>query len=109
MGCLGYADDLALIAPSTSALRRMLACCVLFASEMHLSFNAAKTQLVCFRRHKTIPVTDVVIFCGQPLHFSDTVVHLGHTLSCDLSDTADVVQKTRTFSRQANSVLLNFG
>ena len=44
-----YADDLALIAPSAHALRRMLQVCSDFASEKNLIFNAGKTQLICFR------------------------------------------------------------
>ena len=34
--------------------------------------------------------------CGQELTFTDIVVHLGHTLSCDLSDSEDI-EKTKDF------------
>ena len=46
-------------------------------------------------------------FCGQELTFTDTVVHLGHTLSCDLSDSEDI--KTKDFIRCANCLLASFG
>ena len=52
--CLCYADDLALLAPSAHALRRMLKVCSDFAMERNLMFNAGKTQLICFRRHRSI-------------------------------------------------------
>ena len=47
-GAVCYADDIALIAPSPSALRHMLKTCSLFASEHSLTFNASKTQLIKF-------------------------------------------------------------
>ena len=48
-------------------------------------------------------------FCGQKLTFTDIVVHLGHTLSCDLSDSEDIENKTKDFIRSANCLLANFG
>ena len=49
-GAVCYADDIALIAPSSSALRLMLNTCNQFASSHSLIFNAAKTQLIkCLR------------------------------------------------------------
>ena len=66
-GCDGmfvcYADDLALIASSAHALRRMLHICLDFASEK--IFNAGKTQLICFCSHKSVVVDERFDFCGQ--------------------------------------------
>ena len=50
---LCYADDFALIAPSAHVLRRMLQVCLDFASEKNFTFNARKTQLICFRSYKS--------------------------------------------------------
>ena len=47
-GAVCYADDIALIAPSASALRLMLRTCTQFASSHSLIFNASKTQLIKF-------------------------------------------------------------
>lgn len=43
------------------------------------------------------------------LTFVDTVAHLGHTLSCNLSDSEDIEIKTKDFNRHANCLVLNFG
>lgn len=43
------------------------------------------------------------------LTFVDTVVHMGHTLSCNLSDQEDIEIKTKDFIRHARCLLLNFG
>ena len=48
VGSLCYADDIALLAPSPSALRILLRECERFATDHNLIFNAAKTQLIMF-------------------------------------------------------------
>jgi len=48
VGAACYADDVALLAPSPSALRMMLHCCEDFAGSRGLIFNASKTQLFRF-------------------------------------------------------------
>ena len=109
-GCLCYADDLAVLAPSAHALRRMLKVCFdLIAMERNLMFNAGKTQLICFQRHRSIVVDDCIKFCGQKLNFSDSVCHLGHMLSCDPSDSIDIEMKIKEFIRCANCLYLNLG
>ena len=47
-GAVCYADDIVLLAPCPSALRIFLNICSTFADTHGLSFNANKTQLVCF-------------------------------------------------------------
>ena len=59
-GCLCYADDLALLAPSAHALRRMLKVCSDFAMERNLMFKARKTQLILFSSSQ--------VHCGWCLH-----------------------------------------
>ena len=44
-GAVCYADDIALIAPSASALHLMLRACTQFASSHSLIFDTFKTQL----------------------------------------------------------------
>ena len=109
VGCLCYEDDPALLAPSVYALRRMLKICSEFPAERNLVFNAGKTQLICFCQHRSIVVDDCIEFCGQKLCFSDSVSHLGHILSCYLSDSSDIENKTKKFIRCANCLQLNFG
>ena len=52
-GAVCYADDIVLLAPSASALRRMLSICDSFATSHGLLFNADKNQLICFRARKS--------------------------------------------------------
>ena len=83
----------------------------LFAAEFKLTFNATKTQLVCFRSSKSkIHLTsDTFLLDGHPLHFSDTATHLGHLLHYNLDDTDDVARVCSEMCRKANSILHTFG
>ena len=60
---LAYADDIVLLAPCASALRRMLNICNNFATEHGLIFNPNTTQLICFRRFKLI--TNPPVICSR--------------------------------------------
>ena len=88
-----YADDIALLAPSLSALQIMLEICTQYASLHSLIFNASKTQLIIFSRLSAFSVDSPLTFCflGQRLCFSQSIVHIGHILSHDLSDRKDIV------------------
>ena len=69
MGAVCYADDLALLAPSPSALRLMLKTCTLFAETHSLSFNSKKTQLIKFACCRSDEVVNLC-FCGDTLQLS---------------------------------------
>ena len=88
-----YVDNIALLAPSLSALQIMLETCTHYASLHSLIFNASKTQLIKFSRLSAFSVDSPLNFCflGQRLCFSQSIVHLGHILSHDLSDKIDIV------------------
>ena len=44
VGALAYADDIILVAPTASALHKLLSICGDYASEYCISFNAAKSK-----------------------------------------------------------------
>ena len=48
VGALAYADDVVLLAPTATALRRMLSICDCYASEYCISFNAIKSKCLVF-------------------------------------------------------------
>jgi hypothetical protein len=48
IGALAYADDIVLLAPSATEMRRLLAICDEFAADFNLSFNASNSQCMFF-------------------------------------------------------------
>ena len=108
VGAVCYADDLALLAPSLSALRIMLDTCIRYASSHSLVFNASKTQLIRFSRTADSFCMDSSIhfsFLGQRLYFSKSVIHLGHILTNDLSDSEDIASIKKDLCKKANCLL----
>ena len=104
VGAVCYADDVALLAPSPTALRLMLKTCNSFADSHSLIFNVNKTQLVKFSRTPQLN-TAQFSFCGESLEFSRSVIHLGHILSYDLSDTEDIIAKKKDLCCKANCMV----
>ena len=97
------------MAPSVSALKQMLRCCERYASIHGLKFNPAKTQLIKFSMYAaSSPTPPCIKFCGLPLEFSNTVVHLGNILSFDLNDSEDILLKCRDMLTKFNALLSCF-
>ena len=107
-GAICYADDIVLLAPCPSALRIMLQICDKYAQNHGLSFNADKTQLICFRTHQTRSCTANIVFNNTILKFQEEVTHLGHILSYDLDDKKDILRAIKDINRKANSILCTF-
>ena len=111
VGALCYADDIALLAPSSAALRLMLDTYSSFASCSSLLFNASKTQLSLVRFSCTCsshcsPAS--FFFNGLELNLGHSDKHLGHLLSFNLSDTDDIVRVKNDLIRKANCMLHSF-
>ena len=54
-GAFGYADDVALVAPSLYSLRCMIATCEEFANEYQIDFNPTKSKLILLSKHRSYP------------------------------------------------------
>ena len=103
-----YADDIALLAPSPSALCLMLDKCTSFAESHSLVFNAGKTQLIKFHRGTSSVDQVHFSFLGQRLQLNSSVRHLGHVLSSDLLDNEDIISIKKDLCRKANHILSTF-
>jgi hypothetical protein len=112
VGVLAYTDDLALLAPSASAMRKLLATCEHFAERFSLSFNAAKSKCMRFAPFDTLhckgtlPTFEIH---GGAIEFVDQWMHLGHTLTTDLTTDADVIRSRNVLIGQMNNFLCQFG
>ena len=107
VGSVCYADDIALLAPSPSALRSMLDTCISFAEHHHLTFNPDKTQLIKFYRCADA-ISPRFVFLGQSLSLRTSVTHLGHILTHNLNDDEDIASAIKDMCCKANCMLHTF-
>jgi arginine exporter protein ArgO len=113
VGALAYADDIVLLAPSASALRRMLAICENYANEYSITFNASKTKCLVVlpsnRRSLLAYLRDCTFYIGDnPIEYVDSFAHLGHLITNQLTDNADILKRQTDFVRKVNNLLCFF-
>jgi hypothetical protein len=112
VGGLAYADDLVLLAPTAASMRRMLAICDDFARDFHVSFNAAKSKSMMFSpisANSRFSAPSPMFYIGnQVIENINQWLHLGHMLTNDLDDTADITRRCNSFTRQTNNLLCQF-
>ena len=107
VGALAYADDVVLLAPTASALRRMLAICDCYASEYCIAFNALKSKCLVFlpnnRRFLSERLNECTFYVdNKPIEYVDSYSHLGHLITSSMD--ADVVKRRSDFIGQVNNV-----
>ena len=83
--------DIVLLAPSASALRRMLSVCDSYATSHGLVFNAGKTQLICFRSWNSATQLPTILFNNTKMCYVDSALHLSHILTFNLDNREDIV------------------
>jgi len=102
VGAVAYADDLVLLAPSASALRKMLAICDAYAAEYCMSFNAQKAKCLVIlsnacRYLRPLLLDNVFYIGGKPIDFVSSFPHLGNIITDTLDDGPDITKKLGNF------------
>jgi len=87
VGALAYANDIVLIAPTATAMRKRLS-----LSPMYVY------------RHNTTQLNSTQLAVELVQSFR----HLGHTITSQLNDVSDITAKQNTFIGQTNNVLCFF-
>ena len=77
-GAFGYADDLALIAPSLHSLKRMILICERYAEEFSIMFNPSKSKLLCY--NMLTNAVPSIMLCGEVVEVVQFEKHLGNKL-----------------------------
>ena len=113
VGALAYADDVVIIAPTPTAMRKLLSVCEDYACEYHISFNALKSKcLVVVPRSKRFMVEylkDCTFYVqGKPIEFVKSFSHLGHIINVNLTDDEDIIHRRTNFVGQTNNMLCYF-
>jgi len=113
VGALAYADDIVLIAPTATAMRKLLSICGEYAIEYCISFNASKSKCIAalpVNHREQISYLNECCFTvnNKPIEIVQSFQHLGHTITSQLNDVSDVTAKQYAFINQTNNVLRFF-
>ena len=107
-GAVGYADDLMLLSPSVQGLRKMLKVCESYGQLYGVKYNPKKTVCMLFSKQHSKSKPKMTL-CGDELAWVDSVKHLGHVLTYNLSEAIDVRNKKCDMYSRVNTVLANLG
>jgi hypothetical protein len=95
MGALAYADDIVLLAPSPTALRKMLEICDTYALDYNICFNAKMSKCLIvapYSQHYLRNYYTACTFCigNNSIETVDSFSHLDHVITDDLDDSKDI-------------------
>jgi hypothetical protein len=110
-GCIAYADDLVLLAPTIGSLNHLLATAQNWAKLNHLLFNPEKSQVICFsdKKNKWTGISLIPAhFNGRTIPTVTEVLHLGHIISHNLDDSAELMRIGKAFNRQFHAFFNRF-
>ena len=113
VGALAYADDIALLAPTTRAMRLMLGICDDFAQECVIVFNAKKSKCLWVKHSSVINVASnrnpQFVIGGSVIEYVDSWPHLGLIIASSNDDNLDILNRRNSLCGQINDVLCYFG
>lgn len=81
VGCLAYADDLTLIAPSRKALQIMISICEGYALDYDVIFNGPKTLFLIFQGRDCNVTKCSITVNNESIDSVNEGLHLGHCVS----------------------------
>ncbi|XP_061705685.1 uncharacterized protein LOC133516678 [Cydia pomonella] len=98
-----------LLSASACGLAKLISICERYAASHGLVYNVSKSECVIFKvKGKCPPVFPPVRLNGQPLTIVDQFKYLGHVVSADLKDDADIERERRALSVRANMIARRF-
>ena len=95
---LYFADDLALIAPSSNVMQKLITECESYAEVYGLKFNELKSVLLPFKliNFKMKPCMNICLN-GAPIHVETSCRYLGHIIANDLNGNEYIRRQLRCF------------
>ena len=105
-GSFGYADDVALVAPTLYAMDKMIKVCEIFADKFGLLFNPLKSKLLCYNVDN--PDTVYVTLGNTTVRTSLHEKHFGNFISNNIYD-INIKEHVCRFIGKTNAILCDFG
>jgi len=104
MGVIIYADDIALLAPSRSALQKMVNVAAKYGTEMDIRFNPLKSQAMIVGRSHGSDLAPLTLN-GKSIGFVKQFKYLGLTIMSHKKFQCDVSEKVSKYYDSLNSLL----
>ncbi|XP_063385061.1 uncharacterized protein LOC134671173 [Cydia fagiglandana] len=106
---LSYADDMVLLSASVCGIRKLLKVCEDYAHTHGLKYNTVKSQYMVFGVESKIPsVIPPIRINTVALERVYQYKYLGHIVTADLKDDADIERERRALSIRANMIARRF-
>ena len=84
-GVFGYADDIALVAPSLQSLRKVICICEQCAKTHSITFNPNKSKLLCYNVDEADDISPIYLN-GEVIPSVGSDKHLGNYISTNIAD-----------------------
>ena len=104
---LMYADDIVLLSPPAKGMQRLLDNAYAYGCDYDILFNSKKSQLMICDTMK-LGYDRHIILGEAPLTVTNSYKYLGHIITDNLSDEADLEDKERGLYRRCNALLRTF-
>jgi hypothetical protein len=113
VGAFAYADDIVLLSPTPSAMRKLLRICDSYASNYDIIFNADKSKFLVIVANRWRSLSKSMNDCyfsigGKPIENVTSYPHLGHIINSKFSDNDDILHRRNNFIGQTNNILCFF-
>ena len=105
-GAFVYADDITLLAPTSTSLNSRLETCSTFATAFDLRFNSSKTKFMYFSKNNK-DKHDNICFMNTSIDFIECTQLLGVHISNDIAN-RNITSIIHKFYAKVNSVMYDF-
>ncbi|XP_050664361.1 uncharacterized protein LOC126965003 [Leptidea sinapis] len=105
---LSYADDMVLLSPSITGLRKLLSVCEHYANAHGLKYNVSKTKMMVFPAGGGPDMVPEVYLNGTVISVVKQFKYLGHVLTERLQDDEDIERERRALAVRGNMLARRF-
>ena len=103
-GAFGYADDIALLAPSLQCLKGMISICEEYARSHSITFNPNKSKLLCYNADLTGVVPQLYLN-GEIIPVVESDKHLGNYILTNIHD-RNIIGSVSDLYQRSNWVII---
>ena len=108
MNHMMYADDLCVLSPSVSGLKKLTDCCAMYGNMFNITYNANKSFYMLIDKPWGKKNIQPIVINNQTLLHTEKCKYLGHIANNNLTDDNDIARQKRYIYAQANVLATKF-